>query len=242
MKLGLICDRVLTETIDDIIINKAEKQIEKISGGNLRRMKIIWRDKRNSLYQNAPVRIDFENGDTVVIPASIRQFLKEPFTSPRCRICFDKLNIHADIVLGDPWEMSNIDWKNGESLVITRNELGNSLISEMIKNQIVQLNKASIDEVLIGQKIEARRRQVKTYLNVFKEHRWMLPLYIENLTLQDIQPNIHYFAKKAINQYIAFEKMSTNKIIRIITFKLNWRKYNLKKIIIFFYIKIKKYI
>lgn len=31
------------------------------------------------------------------------------FTSPRCRVCFDKVCVFADIVLGDPWRMTEVD-------------------------------------------------------------------------------------------------------------------------------------
>ncbi|GHU19162.1 hypothetical protein FACS1894163_11820 [Spirochaetia bacterium] len=110
-KLGLICDRVLSEAVDDILINLVKTK------GNIKiPRKIKWRDKRNASYKNAPVVIEYENNYSEVIPAAKRHMLKNDFTSPRCRICFDKLNIHADIVFGDPWGMNNIDWENGESL------------------------------------------------------------------------------------------------------------------------------
>ena len=36
--------------------------------------------------------------------------LKDMFTAPHCRICYDKVNVFSDIVFGDPWCMDDVDW------------------------------------------------------------------------------------------------------------------------------------
>jgi hypothetical protein len=91
------------------------------------------------------------------------------------------MNIHADIVFGDPWGMSNIDWKQGESLVITRTDSGEALITDLIKEKRVLLNETSFEEVRIGQHIESRKLQVTYCFEVYKKYGWCLPDYAPTL-------------------------------------------------------------
>ena len=103
--LGLICDRTLCKTAVDVLARKcfAKQPIN-----------IIWRDKEQH-YKKAKLFVVNKNGGKKEIPSWKRHALKPFFTSPRCRICFDKLNVGADIVLGDPWGMKDVDWERGES-------------------------------------------------------------------------------------------------------------------------------
>lgn len=52
-----------------------------------------------------------ESGQEKMLPNSYRFALKDYFTSPRCRVCYDKLNTFSDLVFGDPWGMSGVDWE-----------------------------------------------------------------------------------------------------------------------------------
>lgn len=159
-RIGLICDRTLCSGI--------MPAMKALSGIN-RDIKIDWRRKdfkKDAIYypyKSAPVVVYSYDGDTKVMDNQCRFALKDFFTPPRCRVCADKLNVHADIVLGDPWGMSDVDWNSGESLIITRTQKGEELIHLMEKENLLSLSERSFDEVHEGQHIGRRRIQLPAY-------------------------------------------------------------------------------
>ena len=168
--LGLICDRTLCKTCTDVLYGNNFKN---------QRKRIVWRDKSID-YAKARLMIQTEN-QKKEIPRWQRFALKDPFTNPRCRICFDKLNTHADMVFGDPWGMSNVDWKNGMSLVITRTDDGEIIISELLSANLAELQIAPIEEVITGQHIKKRKDHVSAALAYYKRKCWLLPSYAAQL-------------------------------------------------------------
>ncbi|MBQ9094404.1 MAG: Coenzyme F420 hydrogenase/dehydrogenase, beta subunit C-terminal domain [Prevotella sp.] len=164
-KIGLICDRIECKGMQDALVSLARGK-KKI---------LQWRKKdfchKNIYYtyKNAPCVILDENEKIRgVFPNQFRFALKDMFTSPRCRLCYDKLNIHADIVLGDPWGMTNIDWQHGESLVITRTQTGESLIRDLLRDNYVRLHKRiDYSEVLKGQHIYQKTQEREEYMAVY---------------------------------------------------------------------------
>lgn len=166
-KLGLVCDRTLCKTVTDVLYGNMYKNQNK---------RIIWRDKTKN-YERASLIIQTEKGDRKELGRWKRFALKDPFTNPRCRICFDKLNTQADIVYGDPWGMSNVDWKNGMSLVITRNQKGEEIVEEMRKFDVADLIESSLKEVVIGQNIEKRKKDVSSALATYQSRGWTIPSY-----------------------------------------------------------------
>ncbi len=165
--LGLICDRTLCRTATDVLYGGYFKDESK---------RLVWRDKSLN-YKNARILIKTTDNRTAQVPTWKRHKLKDPFTNPRCRICFDKLNTGADIVFGDPWGMRNVDWKGGMSLVLTRSLKGSVVISEMAKNNIAELQDATLEEVLNGQHIEKRKKDVSSALAFFQNRGWLVPSY-----------------------------------------------------------------
>jgi hypothetical protein len=198
------------------------------------RKKIYWQNK--TLYHNyktAPVIIEGEDGTSVNVPAQARHLLKDFFTAPRCRICFDKLNIHADITFGDPWGMSNIDWKNGESLVIIRTDAGENLIGELMRAGRAKLNKASFNEVLKGQHIEKRKQQVKSYSEVYMQNNWLLPAYMDGMNLPASSGSSYNRCRKFVSDYLNLEKHGRNEIVRTVGTELKRKllKSKIKRIV-----------
>lgn len=211
-RLGLICDRTLSSTIMDVF-------------GSLSPMspdyKVVWRHKLlkiNNLcfkYQGAPVSVS--SADRIkVYPNTYRFLLKDIFTSPRCWVCYDKLNTFADIVYGDPWSMSDIDEENGSSLVITRTPKGKSLIDEMMESGELLLSPRPLEQLLKGQHIEHRKVQMAMYSRAICS----LPVRIDSYLYRQ-QPNLEVSSdeiKKAsqmLDQFRRREKMSKRHIIRL---------------------------
>jgi len=231
-KIGLICDRTHCSGMQDALASMAGK-----------RKKIIqWKKKyfehngKMYYYKDAPCVILDENCVIKkIIPCDYRHLLKDMFTTPRCRVCYDKLNIHADIVLGDPWGMSKIDWQQGESLVLTRTPIGEAIIQEMINGAHVTLSqRIDYSEVILGQHIDKKQDQREKYITAYNSLFHCKESYISKGnkigTSSEIYENeFKYFVSRENNTYQEIQK-GAKKLIRSVS---PWRsalKYVLRKV------------
>lgn len=216
-KIGLICDRCITDTSNNIVLKFC-----KISNKDNR---IIARGKsyarHPNAYKYAPMIIEMRNEQPIIISNQLRLHLKDFFTPPRCRICYDKLNIFADITCGDPWGMSNIDWKNGDSVVITRTSLGEQIINNLRESNKISLREAILLELIKGQKIEEKINQIKASCTIYNNLNLKLPSFIDFLPIQQIKDNPQNIGLKlSIKRFINYENLPQSKIIRKIYIKI----------------------
>jgi coenzyme F420-reducing hydrogenase beta subunit len=91
------------------------------------------------------------------------------------------LNTGADIVLGDPWGMDNVDWKHGESLMLVRNNIGEEIIRQMVANNYIIVREGSLKQVIKGQGINGRKDNILYTIAVYKHCGWLLPKYFESV-------------------------------------------------------------
>lgn len=179
-RLGLVCDRTLCGLIQDVML--------RLSNVDNEHVKIQWRNKNGSFkdqvfnYKNAPITISSNGQILAAISRENRLGLKDFFTPPCCRQCSDKLAKYADMVFGDPWGVPGIDSIKGESLVITRTDVGEKLIHECIENQYAELRVVSKNDVFRGQDIEKKKKQSEAELKIKRE----IFLTIEQLDSQQI--------------------------------------------------------
>lgn len=165
-RLGLICDRTLCNGINDVFASLS----------NLSSFKVIWRRKNFTFnghyysYKNSPVAlIDNNNQEKIVYPNRYRMVLKDMFTAPHCRICYDKVNVFSDIVFGDPWCLDEVDWDKGDSLVLTRTVLGDNLMHHLLRDGYgSQLRKTDPQKALDGQFVFERKEQFPYYVSAFR--------------------------------------------------------------------------
>lgn len=224
--IGLVCDRTLCKTSTDILYGNNAKG---------RKKKLIWRDKTND-YKHAKLIVEEENGKRVEIPSWKRHYLKQYFTSPRCLICFDKLNLGADVVLGDPWGINGVDWKNGDSLVICRTIQGQSILKAMLANKMIQLRIVDTNKALKGQDIDNRLKSIRRYLHVFEDQGWLVPRYSEKI-MSDTPINAIEHEQNVINRFLNDKKTEKHKLIRKYSRQL--RLFSLKRRIYTLYSLIK---
>ena len=164
-KIGLVCDRTLCSGIQDALTPKSLQ-------GTSRKM--IFRSygdvgDRRIPYREAAVAIFPENGPVVFASREDRFALKEMFTSPRCRICPDKLSTTSDITLGDPWGMEGGDTEQGDNVIVVRTETGENWLQDAVEKGYILLKKASsADELSRGQHIPDRVQQVRRYAEAMK--------------------------------------------------------------------------
>lgn len=236
--LGLVCDRTLCKSIQDVItsfspVHGAECVI------NWRKKDFVYKNTWYS-YKNAPVVLSYRGEDYLhIIPNSYRFALKEMFTPPRCRVCYDKINIFADIVFGDPWRMGDIDEKKGASVVAVRTEVGINLINGALEEGVLDLEEREIKQIVTGQLIEKRRKSIAVYsralecmprkINSYLYQQGDNALLDENeiiLAREKLQTFIRRDSEpidliikdgyKAIDDWLKDEKKNKNLIIRII--------------------------
>ena len=211
--IGLICDRCISETWNDVIL--------KYFGITNRDVKIIARDKNavkhENAYKYAPMVIKFSNASPIITSNYLRLTLKDYFTPPRCRLCFDKLNIFADIACGDPWGMQCVDWQHGDSVVITRTRIGNELMDDLIADDLITLNEVEKDELIKEKKIQERTNNISDGIKIFQECNWVLPNFIPIISTE-IKSPVHdkqssKLLRKSIKRYIKYEKLPKDRII-----------------------------
>ena len=218
--LGIICDRTLCKTATDVLHTSLFKD---------ERKRIIWRDKSVN-YKKARLLIKTLDGKQKILPRWQRFVLKDPFTNPRCRICFDKLNVHADMVFGDPWGMSNVDWQRGMSLVLTRSERGEDVINGLMQKGDARLGKASLSEVIQGQHIEKRKRDVSVALSTYQRQGWVQPSYAERLEMTSVYGNSRI--PEMITRFVEDARLTKDEIVRKNIKMLRWEKWKRNRILL----------
>ena len=119
--IGLVCDSIMNCAAIDYLVMKANlsKNSNKL---------LTFRDKVCEGYPGK-VYIQSMEGENVVLPESARMQIKDYFTPARCRVCFDKMNIFADISVGDPHGLDGVDRKMGESMLVIRTKDGSKCYS-----------------------------------------------------------------------------------------------------------------
>lgn len=212
-KLGLICDRTLS-----FIATKYFSQ------NMIKKHKIIFRNNKASNYSDANVTLEDEDKKQLkVISRQERFLLKDLITPPRCHLCFDKMNIHADLVFGDPWGLEGYDKEHGDSIVISRTALGEKIIREMINNSKANLKNVNYQDILNGQAIEQRITKSYQIANLYQKLGYKVPSYFKNLQTLKNNDNLE-------NQVTNFLNMEKNNIEKNVTSIRKYIKNKMKKL------------
>lgn len=217
-KLGLICDRTHCRGMQDVLSSLCGETKNKL---------LNWRKKDFSFngqyydYRNAPLVVLDEKREICrngILSNASRFALKDLFTAPRCRVCYDKLNIHSDLVFGDPWGMSDIDWLHGESLLLVRTERGRALIEEMIAHRKIFLKKReTYDEVISGQHIDEKRKWHESYVKDFNHFFDSSSSYFPKYGTASLLEETHTAEFK---QFVELEKLSYKSVRKIALLRL----------------------
>jgi len=187
IKIGLICDRVQTNAVVDFFSFKAAAQ-------NMDHL--TFRDKQRPSYPGNLV-IKTEGGDETVLDASLRMAVKDFFTPPRCRLCFDKLNVYADVVMGDPHGVRGIDRKHGATLVLTRTQKGHSEILAAETAGYIKTRLTNLQDVLNGQGVTRKRLDWSNYMHAWSGMDKLTPEYPPNVHASHYTPNANIKKYKA---------------------------------------------
>jgi coenzyme F420 hydrogenase subunit beta len=166
-RIGLFCDRTLLYTCID--------QMRKDAG--LGTTKVAGLEYRSKARKGWPGEVCFhlDSGQEKFYPSSLRTRLKDAFTVPRCRLCFDKLNVLSDVSAGDAYGVS--ESVQGHSVVIARNRKGLSLVREASAAGYVVLEETDPEPLFKGQGVEIRRRRFTTFMTLWREMGRPAPEY-----------------------------------------------------------------
>lgn len=155
--IGLVCDRVLSFRAMDYLIARAGVRRNDVKAFH-------FRSKQRRGWPG-DVRIVTHDGTSVFLPAAERIACKNLFTPQRCRLCFDKMNVLADITCGDPHGLSR-DVK-GSSAVVVRTLAGQDALQSAIDTGVFLSRRIAADGVFDGQQIDQKRRDYAAYIELW---------------------------------------------------------------------------
>jgi coenzyme F420 hydrogenase subunit beta len=169
-------------------------------------MMLHFRDKTCGGYPGN-VNVLRSDGHSVVLPASARIRIKDFFTPARCRLCFDKMNVFADIVVCDPHGIDGVDTRRGESVTVIRTQTGREIFGAALGHKVLTVREIPYADVLCGQRISEKRREWCSYAEAWNRLGRPLPTPYERLfPISDYRPSGCLYANQlrhalAIDQY-----------------------------------------
>jgi coenzyme F420 hydrogenase subunit beta len=101
------------------------------------------------------------------------------FFTSRCILCNDKVCELSDISFGDAWHQSNS--KIGESIVVSRNKIGEELLRKAAENREIDLKRINNRNVLESQGLYLVKRRHKARILVFKKLGKEVPTYNQKI-------------------------------------------------------------
>lgn len=143
--IGLFCDKVMTFNVMDYYSNFRYKKAEI--------KEILFRTKEMRGWPG-DLKITYLDGKVLKLPAVERMAVKECFMPERCLYCIDKLNIFADISVGDNYTNKNQS-KSGSNSIIVRTDIGKNIWCKY-KNYFLS-SPITIRDIWIAQKMDEKR-------------------------------------------------------------------------------------
>ncbi len=146
--IGLFCDRTLTYNVFSYFSKRFG------NGSGLKGMN--FRDKSVNGWPGG-VKLYFFDGRQRSLSAKKRIFVKDYFTPERCIYCIDKLNIFADISVGDNYTDQHQD-KRGSSSAIIRSQ--NGLEAWLRSRDLFISYESDLEQIAKAQKMENRKKNI----------------------------------------------------------------------------------
>lgn len=154
--IGLFCDRTLAYSAIDFLIGKGGTTKNDVAT-------FRFRDKTQGGWPGS-ILIRCKDGTEVRVLTQERQRVKDYFTPPRCRLCFDKMNVLSDIAVGDAWGVK--EGKEGFSVLIARTASGLKALGEAQEAGYLSLTEIDSELIFNGQDVETRRKNWCTFSKI----------------------------------------------------------------------------
>lgn len=221
--LGLICAGTQSQLTVEVVKKIAENGIGQIADND----EIRWRQKKFSNYQRADIAIVSPEGNVRMLDNNVRHEAKNYFTPPRCKLCFDKLNLYADIVYGDSWGISGDDAKIGGNVLMCRTSKGKELIDKMFEKGRIVGRSCSIKEIAKGQGMNNKKKMVDSILSFYRQKSYMTPGWAkEEIFKADAE--VSNSTQKVVEDYLKRKKKASSQIVNEVTGKIKRKLFFLK--------------
>lgn len=123
--------------------------------------------------------------------------LKFLYESYRCLLCYDQMNVNADLVCGDPWHIPG-DHTAGETVVIARTEKGVQLLQQAMDAGYLSLTPLEPEQILKGQTVYPRHvHKVGSGYQVCQKFYWEYPYQLSEKAARESQAP----SKKVVSGY-----------------------------------------
>jgi len=217
--IGLICEGILSYRAIDYLIDKAVCLPADVL--NFRFKSKRWRGWPGDTY------IRTRANNEVFLANKHRIMIKDTFRPLRCRLCFDKINVLSDIVLGDAWGVR--EDKQGFSAIIARTQQGQDALLAARDAGVLELDPVEPEVIFKGQRIEWKRRDWTAYVHVWKQMGGSVPDFnihtrwhadIRNVSLKPYSRKLKW-AKQLASRSSAFEVLKAGK--RHVRLQRLWR-------------------
>lgn len=215
--IGLICERVMSFSAMEYLVKKSGFPRSSVKA-------MRYKDKSFGGWPGN-IAITSNNSQKAAVSSHHRMWCKGVFTPPRCYLCFDKMNVLSDIVLGDAWGVK--EDKQGASVILARTERGIEVIEKAQQAGVIQVDSIEAEAVFKGQHIEAKRRDWTAFTAVWRQICSKTPnVGIQSKWLSDISDvDLKAHSAKMMKAIMLTEVISTKKML------INaHRKYNLSRI------------
>jgi coenzyme F420 hydrogenase subunit beta len=153
LMIGLFCDRIFSHCAIDYFLEAANVRRKDVSS-------IRFKDRSHGPFPG-DIRIERGKSDPVYLSNDIRLDIKPVCTPNRCRLCFDKLNVLADIAVGDTWGIAFS--KEGLSAILVRTQRGFDALCAAESAGAIVINSVLPQSIFRGQQVEKRRQDWATY-------------------------------------------------------------------------------
>jgi coenzyme F420 hydrogenase subunit beta len=165
LTIGLICEHTLAFGAIDHLIDKANVPYKDVAY-------FRFKSKRFSGWPGDGY-VRTWDGSEYCVPNKERLSIKDIYTPARCRLCFDKMNVLSDLVVGDPWGVRQD--KEGYSVVIARTQQGQDALLSARDAGAVQLDPIEPEDIFRGQGIDRKRKEWASFMSLWKQTGGTVP-------------------------------------------------------------------
>ncbi len=167
-RIGLFCDRTLLFSAIDLLAGDARLKMESLSG-------IDYRSAQRNGWPGEVCFITRSGQRVFMSPPGRVHNVADWATPPRCRVCFDKTNVLADLSIGDPWGISQS--REGESAVVVRTSEGAAILEVAKAEGSLSLRPVAAEDVFLSQGVDTRAENYLAYREAWSGTGLALPEY-----------------------------------------------------------------
>ena len=120
-------------------------------------------------------------GEEFELDSRQRIRLKALYELYRCLLCPDQMNVHSDLVVGDPWGIAHPENRLGNSVVLVRTETGRRLVARARELGYIEVEPLSVERLFKGQTVDDRlKASIHAALHAAQSRGWAVPVRMKD--------------------------------------------------------------